>query len=135
MPTAHRQKRGFWRRLRLYFRRFRLVIWSLLLLLLCGVVYVNQVGLPNFAKGPLLQALRDQGVDLQFSRLRWRWHQGIVAENVRFGSIEELSAPNLSAAEVQLRLNLHALARFRFQVDSLFLRQGTFVWPLVRTNE
>jgi hypothetical protein len=112
----------------MYFRLFRIAIWLLVLLLLGSVIYVNQVGLPGFAKRPLLEKLRAQGVDLQFSRLRWRWFKGIVAENVRFGQAGEYSGPHLSLAEVQLRLNHEALKHLRIQVDALLLRSGTLVW-------
>jgi hypothetical protein len=72
-----------------YFRRLRIGVWVLILTLLGGVLYLNQIGLPDFAKQPLLENLRARGLDLQFSRLRLRWHYGIVAENVRFGRADE----------------------------------------------
>ena len=118
----------------MYFRLFRIVIWLLVLLLLGSVVYVNQVGLPGFAKRPMLDKLRAQGIELQFSRLRWRWFKGIVAENVRFGRTGESSGPHLSLGEVQLQLDHEALKRLRIQVDALMLRQGTLLWSDEQAN-
>ena len=135
LPAAARRKRGFWRTCRVYFRRVRIAVWLLILVLLGALLYLTQIGLPDFAKKPLLENLRARGLDLQFSRLRLSWYRGIVAENVRFGRADEPLSPELTVAQVQLRLNHHALARLQFQIDSLVLRQGRLVWPLAETNQ
>src|SRR5438477_8674000 len=122
---AARPNSRFWRRCRIYFRRFRLTVWLLILALLGALVYVNQVGLPGFVKRPLLEKLRARGIDLQFSRLRLRWYQGLVAENVRFGQATGALHPEITASEVQVHLDYHALAHLRLQVDSLRLRRGS----------
>ena len=106
----------------------------LLLLLLGAVVYVNQIGLPDFVKRPLLARLREHGLELQFSRLRLRWYQGVVAENVRFGQADEAQGPKLELREVQVQLNGKALRRFQLQVDALVLHQGRLTWPVVEMN-
>src|SRR6266446_97783 len=129
------QRKRFWRTCRVCFRRFRLAVWCLVLLLVGFLVYLNQVGLPDILKKPLLEKLHARGLDLQFSRLRLRWYQGLVAENVRFGRADEPFGPLLTLAEVQVRLNHQALARFQLQVDSLMLRQGRLVWPIAETNQ
>ena len=131
---APRRRRGFWRTCRVYFRRFRITVWLLLLALAGALVYLTQIGLPDFAKQPLLDNLRARGVDLQFSRLRLSWNYGIVAENVRFGQAEEALGPEVTAAVVQLQLNHRALARLQFQIDALVIRQGRLVWPVAQTN-
>ena len=81
--------------------------------MLGALLYLNRVGLPDFAKQPLLENLRARGLELEFSRLRLSWYRGIVAENVRFGRADEPLSPQLTAAQVQLRLNHRALARLR----------------------
>src|SRR5271166_5648062 len=101
--------RRFWWICRICFRIFRISVWLLVLAVLCAIVYVNQVGLPEFVKRPLLQKLRERGLNLQFSRLRLRWYQGIVAENVRFGPAEAQFSPRLNVAEVRVELNWKAL--------------------------
>ena len=102
-----RQKGRFWRTARICFRRFRITVWLLILVLLGGLIYLNQIGLPDFAKKPLLENLRARGLDLQFSRLRLSWYRGIVAENVRFGRADEPLSPRFdargSAAALQSR--------------------------------
>ena len=134
-PAATRRKRGFWRTCRVYFRRARIALWVLILVTLGALLYLTQIGLPDFAKKPLLENLRARGLDLQFSRLRLSWYRGIVAENVRFGRADEPLSPELTVAQVQVRLNHHALARLQFQIDSLMLRHGRLVWPLTETNQ
>src|SRR5678815_1851484 len=109
------QKGRFWRTCRVCFRWFRISVWLLVLLALASLLYVNQVGLPYFVKDPLLDKLRARGVDLQFSRLRLRWDQGIVAENVHFGPTGKELTPHFKVAEVQVRLNWNALAHLQIQ--------------------
>jgi hypothetical protein len=132
---ATRPKRRFWRICGIYFRRFRITVWFVLFVLLSVLVYLNQVGLPDFAKRPLLQKLHDRGLDLQFSRLRLRWYQGIVADNARFGRADEPLGPQLTVGEVQVLLNLRSLRRLKFQVDELVLRRGHLIWPIAETNQ
>src|SRR5882762_37136 len=129
------KKKRFWRICRIYFRRVRITIWLLILALLGTLIYVNQIGLPGFIKRPLVEKLRVAGIDLQFSRLRVRWDQGIVAENVRFGRADQPFGPRLTAADVQIQVNHRALAHFRLQVDSLRLRKGRLAWPITGTNQ
>jgi hypothetical protein len=129
-----RRTHRFWRRCRVYFRRFRISLWLLVLALLGTLIYVNQVGLPGFVKKPLLEKLRERGLNLQFSRLRLRWYEGIVAENVRFEHADEPLSPRLTVSEVKVGLNAKALQRLQFQVDAVNLRQGRLVWPISGTN-
>lgn len=134
MAPRPRQKRGFWRTCRVYFRRFRIAVWLVILFLICSIIYINQIGLPGFIKNPLLSKLRAQGVDLQFSRLRLRWYRGIVAENVRFGRADDPLSPKLTVNEVTVGLDYRALLRLQMQVDSLTLRHGRLEWPIATTN-
>jgi hypothetical protein len=132
MGANHKSR--FWRLCRLYFRSFRILVWLLILTALAGLIYVNQIGLPDIVKRPLLDKLRARGLDLQFSRLRLSWYQGVVAENVHFGPADQETSPHLNVAEVQVLLNWGALAHLRIQVDSLMLRQGRLSWTLLETN-
>lgn len=76
-------RRGFWRLCRIYFRRFRISIWLVILVALGSLLYLNQVGLPDFVKRPLVNKLRERGVALEFARLQLHWTEGFVADNVR----------------------------------------------------
>ena len=103
--------------------------------MLGALIYLNRIGLPDWAKRPLLQNLRARGLDLQFSRLHLSWLRGIVAEDVHFGRADELLSPELTAAQVQVRLNYRALARLQLQIDGLVLRRGRLIWPVAETNQ
>src|SRR5262245_58450929 len=105
MPKSRSTQRSFWRRCRVYFRRLRIAVWLVILLLLGAFVYLNQIGLPGLIKKPLIEKLRARGFDLQFSRLRLRWYQGIVAENVRFGRAGDPSSPQLTLSELKVSLD------------------------------
>src|SRR6185312_5879784 len=94
----------------------------------------DKVGLPNFIKNPLVEKLHERGLDLQFSRLRWRPSHGIVAEDVIFGRTNDLASPQLTLKEVQVRLDYWALLKRQIQVKSLELRQGHLNWPVLSTN-
>src|ERR1051325_4870592 len=131
---APRNKSRFWRLCRVFLRRFRIALLMVIFLVVGALVYLDQVGLPGFIQRPLLQKLLDHGVNLQFSRLRWRWHHGIVAENVSFGATNNTPGPRLWAEEARVRLNYSALATLRFQVNGLELQRGRLSWPVAGTN-
>jgi hypothetical protein len=135
LNPASRQTGRFWRTCRTCFRRIRITVWLLILALLGGLIYLNQIGLPDFAKKPLLEKLRARGLDLQFSRLRLSWSRGLVAQNARFERPDESLSPQLTVGQVQLRLNYRALTRLQVQIDSLILRQGRLVWPITETGQ
>ena len=123
---------GFWRKCRIGFRWFRITIWFIVLAGLCTFFWFNRVGLPDFLKTRLVATLRDQGVDLEFSRLRLRLIRGIVAENVRVSQARVTDGPGLSAREVQVRVDFTALLHREVQVDGLIVSDGVFTWPLTR---
>lgn len=123
---------GFWRTCRTGFRWFRITIWIIVLAGLCAFFWFNRVGLPDFLKTRLVATLREQGVDLEFSRLRLRLVRGIVAENVRVNQAPVADGPGLAAREVQVRVAFTALLHRALQVDSLVVSDGTFTWPLTR---
>src|SRR5262249_15978080 len=92
-------------------------------------------GLPEFVKKPLIENLRARGLELQFSRLRVRWYEGLVAENVRFERADQRLGPGVLLGEVQVKIDPRALAKFHLQIDSLLLRRGRLVWPILETNQ
>jgi hypothetical protein len=100
-----------------------------------AALYFNKVGFPDFLKRPLTEQLRDRGVDLQFSRLRWHSFTGFEIEDVRFGSAKpEPDVPQFFIKRVELKLNHHALLHLKLQVDRLILHDGQLDWPLLETN-
>ena len=128
-------KPGFWRQCRIAFRCARFAVWTAALLAAAALGWFNVVGLPGFLKTRLITALHERGVQLEFSRLRWRFFHGLICDNVRIGAAGESAGPVLTAREVQLRLDYPALVfHQRVSVNGLVLRQGDFVFPLSATN-
>jgi len=116
------------------FRRLRRVMIVAALVLVCAIGWLNQIGLPDFLKRPLVETLRARGVELEFVRLRLSFRHGVVADNVRIGRADKAGSPALALQQVQLQLDYHALLRRQLQIDGIILRQGKFVWPLSPTN-
>jgi len=123
----------FWIKWRIRFRLCRIAVLLFLLALVCAVLYLNQIGLPDFLKKPLVDALRQRGIALQFVRLRWNPIHGLVADNVRVGG-ETSDSPSLSVQEVHLQINYQALLHRKLQLDGVVLRQGKFTLPVPDTN-
>lgn len=125
---------GFWRKCRVCFRWFRISLLLLVLAAVCAFVWFNRVGLPDFLKTRLVQALHSRGMELEFSRMRLRVVRGLVVENVRIGAAKNTGSPSFSLQEIQLRLDYRALLHRQFQIDGLVLRKGELAWPLSPTN-
>ncbi len=124
-----------WRRFRRVFRGVRICVLLLVFLLIAAGGYLNEVGLPDFVKRPLLNRLEARGVDLQVKRIRLRWYRGVVAEDVRFGRAgDQAAGPQFQAREVELSLNHAALRKLQLNVDSLILHDGRLIWALEETN-
>jgi hypothetical protein len=123
----------FWNRCRVCFRLCRITVLLFILALVCGVIWLNRIGLPDFVKQPLIQALRQRGVELQFVRMRWNPIQGLVADNVRVGSSSP-GTPSMTLQQVRLQVNYGALLHRKWQLDGLVLRQGTLTFPVTDTN-
>ncbi|MEY4386245.1 MAG: hypothetical protein RLY20_1528 [Verrucomicrobiota bacterium] len=128
-------RRSGWMRLRIWFRRCRIAVLFFLFMLVCVGGYLNQVGLPDFIKRPLLQNLHARGIDLEFSRLRLRWYRGVVADNVRLLGVQSPVLPMFTARSADVNLDFLALARFKVDVTGVTLRQGRVTWELAPTNE
>ena len=132
--SHNRPKHRFWRLCRIYFRRFRISIWIVTIVVLSAILYMNRVGLPDFVKRPLVKKLRERGVALEFAQLRWHWGDGFVAHSVRFGSMNEPAAPQLFSEKVQIKLNSRALLHAQLQVDSIELQDGRLEWIPLNSN-
>ena len=134
-PKNKTAPKSFWQRIRIYFRRFRAVVWTLVLLAIVAGLWLDVVGLPGFVKRPLLEKLRARGIELQFTNLRLSWYRGFVAYNVRFGGDAGPAAPQFSARRIEIPFNSLALRHFDFQVTGLVLSDGRLVWPVNGSNQ
>lgn len=124
----------FWTKWRMRFRVCRICVWLCILAVVCAVTWLDVIGLPDFAKRPLIQALHDHGIVLQFVRLRLKPDRGLVADNVRIGGTFP-GSPTLSVQELRLQIDYRALLHRKLQLDGVVLRQGKFVLPISASNE
>jgi hypothetical protein len=111
-------------------RRCFLGLLALILLLVSAVVYVNHIGLPDFVKHSVLARLTERGIAADFSRLRWRWHEGIVAEDLVLRPAGAGDGPEFRSSRATVRLKLEHWFRPRWRVESLSIHAGDFVWVL-----
>ena len=127
-------KSRFWHRARLTFRWFRITVWLLVLAVICALLWLNRVGLPDFLMRPLLAELRAQGLEMECSRVRLRWYRGIVAENVRFAQAKQTTGLRATAQELVLRLDHAALWHRQFKLHGVALIDGRLEVPFAATN-
>lgn len=97
-------------------------------------IHLHNVGLPDFVKSRLLAGLAERGWQMDFSRLRFRWMQGIVGEDLHLRPVEGRAGPQLFVERIDFRLNRQELLRLAFSPESLDLRHGRCIWVLAQTN-
>jgi hypothetical protein len=95
------------------------------------LLYLNQIGLPEFAKSLLQQELAANGLNLEFERLRWRMERGLVAEGVQLEVSRTNSQPSLIAEELKIRFNRQSLLTGTPKIASVLLNNGQLGLPLV----
>jgi len=118
-------------RLRRSVRWSRRVLLLLFFLLLYGGVHLNQIGLPEFLKRPLLDQLRARGLSLDFSRLRVRLGRGLIGEKVTIDRLGEQAGEHFFADEVQIRLDWAPLLQLEAPVvRALKVREGLIQVPV-----
>jgi hypothetical protein len=134
MPDARPKKPRwtFWRVCRIGFRCLRILCLLVVLAAVCAFLWFNQIGVPDFVKRPVLAGLEAQGLKLEFSRLRWQWFRGLVAENISVSPVG--AGPHIAAAEAEVQLDHEALRDFHFVVTGVVLREGGLDWTVAPTN-
>ena len=93
-------------------------------------VYLNQVGVPFFAKDWLLDSFRARGLSLNFERVRVRLGRGIVAENIAVESLKASGHERVSAAQLQLKLNWNSVFHFAPEIEAIHLSNGRLEIPV-----
>ena len=126
---------AFWRKCRLALRWTRYAVWLVVVTALLLIAWCNVVGIPDFFQSRIAAALRGHGVAVEFSGMRWRFIHGIVAENVILGDkLNRADQPLLTARQIQLRFDYPSLARGKFLLTGVVLRDGIFTLPMSATN-
>lgn len=130
-----RKPRTFRQKFARAFRWCRICVWLVVLVVLCALIYLDRVGLPEFAKRRVVAELREHGLELQFQTLRLRWFRGIVGQNVIVARADPASTVQMTIAEVALGVDWSALRHREFHLDSVTLNEARLVWPLLATNQ
>ena len=101
------------------------------LLLLIVFLDLNQIGLPEFAKRPLLEQLRSRGAELEFTRMRLRLGRGIVVEDVQLRRAGGTAGEQVALTQLQLKLRWSDLLRARVPtIVAVTVHGGTLALPL-----
>jgi hypothetical protein len=122
--------KGFWGWSRRLFRWFRIFIWILVLGAVVALLYLNRVGLPDFVKKRVAVALENEGLDLEFTRLRLSGYRHIVIDDMWL-IMTNAPAPLIFAAkQAELKFDRAALRRFDFRLENLLVQNGTLTMDL-----
>ena len=103
-------------------RRWLLRMFVVLLLVLAGTaLYLNQAGLPDFAKRHLQSRLAQQGVQLDFDWLRMDWDGAWRADQLRLGQADAAGSVTVTVGNSVVRPDYAALLSGRPAVRELSL--------------
>lgn len=92
--------------------------------------FLNRVGLPEPVKRRLIAELRQHGWEVQFSRLRLRWHRGIVAEDLQLQRTNRLAGPQVFIEEAECPLQYAALWNFELVPTAVQIKNGRVCLPV-----
>lgn len=124
----------FWRVSRRVFRWFRIALLALVLIGAVALLYLNEVGLPNFVKRRVVSALEAEGLHLAFDRLRLDGYRRLAIDKVRLATTNDAAPVAFSAEKAELRFQREALKSFVFQLEALDLKKGALHWSLLESN-
>jgi hypothetical protein len=124
------------RRIRIFFRWCRMSLWLVLFFMVSAIAYLHLIGLPDFAKRPLLRRLLEAGVAAEFSEMQLGWGLGpsVVIENAAFSRSEQPLSPRLSARRAEVELDWDALLHCRIALHSLQVTSAQLQLPITETN-
>lgn len=130
-----RQAGSAWLGRRCFRWSVRFLVTSFLLLSL-AIVYVHEIGFPGWIRQPVLEQLRENSLAAEFGRLRWRFHRGLVAEDLHFRHLEESGGEELRVEEAQLELDWTQVGWGRGPtIRGLILREGALRIPLTPARQ
>jgi len=94
------------------------------------ILWLQFIGLPGFLREPVVNAARNEGLDLKFSRMRVSIFQGLVLDDVRL-SAENLPVKSEVAVDrASLAVNWRELLRGKFELGALELRGAQLYLPI-----
>ena len=118
---------------RLIFRWMRILFLFAVFIVVVGLAYFHLVGLPDIVKQPLLQKLREHGVEMQFTSMKLGW-ENVLVENASFRSATNALGPKVTAARTELLLDFSALTKAKLTPKALLVEHGQLLMPLAQSN-
>jgi hypothetical protein len=125
----------FWLCCRWGIRGCRIVLLLVVLFLLAGFIWFNQIGMPDFAKTLLQDELKSRGLEVEFRRMYWKWFQGIVTEGLTVRPSDGRIGPSIFIKTADVDLDLKQLSQGELSVRSIELFQGGGKWSVAVSNE
>ena len=125
----------FWLCCRWGIRGCRIALLLVLLALISGFIWFNQIGMPDFAKTVLQDELKDRGLEIEFNRTYFKWFKGLVTEDLTVRPSEGRIGPSIAIKSADVDLDLNKLVRGELSVKSIELFQGIGTWEVNVTNE
>lgn len=125
----------FWLCCRWGIRGCRVALLLILLALVAGFIWFNQIGMPDFAKTLLRNELMQRGLDVEFQHMSWKWFQGIVTEDLVAHPAAGRIGPSIRIRSADVDLDLNRLVTGELSVKAIKLFQGSGRWRVHPTNE
>ena len=98
------------------------------------ILWLQFVGLPGFLRGPVVEAARQEGLDLEFSRMRVSIFQGLVLDDVRL-SAKSLPPDNqLAVDRASIAVDWRRLLQGKFEISALELRGAQVYLPVAAAD-
>ena len=116
------------------FKWCRIAVLLLVFVVLVLGLFLNHVGLPDWVESRLREQLKEQGWEVNYSRLRLRWYHGVVADDLQLRRTDATAGPHLFLRRAEFRPNWRSLLDFRIESEGVALEEGRLVWPLPGTN-
>ena len=94
------------------------------------ILWLQFIGLPRFLRAPVVEAARQEGLDLGFSRMRVSIFQGIVLDDVRLSAKNLPENSEVAVDRASLAVNWRELLRGKFEIGALELRGAQLYLPV-----
>ena len=95
------------------------------------LLWLHFAGLPRALHAPLVEAARREGLDLDFTRMRLSFLQGLVLDRVELRAGRLPDTPEVAVDRAAIALNWRELLRGRVELTSLDLRGAQLFLPVV----
>jgi len=94
------------------------------------ILWLQFIGLPGFLREPVVNAARNEGLDLKFSRMRVSIFQGLVLDDVMLSAENLPEKSEVAVDRASLAVNWRELLRGKFELGALELRGAQLYLPI-----